>query len=117
MSSNIIRVAIPPYDATTDTDPDHYALIGDEDWVLIKEKERGSVTVSAASQEAITHSLGYIPLAYVFGNFNGDEWVLVTGQNDSIAGAIEVTTTQLIIKNTGASAVSFKYYILYDQQV
>lgn len=111
MSSNIIRVAIPPYDATTDTDPDHFALVGDQDWVLIKEKERDSITITASSNATITHDLGYIPLVFVYlKSLTDDSWMLLTGN-------IELNTTQLIITNTDIVSRDYKYYLFYDQQV
>jgi len=113
MPTNTIRVTIPPYDATTDTDPDHYALVGDEDWVLIKEKERDSITIAASGNETITHDLGYVPLVYVFGNLSGDEWKLMDGNDNQVY----VSTTELIIYNNTGSSAKFKYFIFYDDQV
>jgi len=105
---NTIRVALPGYNALTDTNPDHFALYGDEDWVLIKEFERGSITVSSGNSYTITHSLGYVPLVLVYVR-SGDTWSIVSGEN------IEVTTTTL--KVYLPNGTQFKYYIFYDNQV
>lgn len=103
-----IRVALPGYNALTDTDPDHFALYGDEDWVLIKEFARGSVTVVSGGSYTITHNLGYVPLVMVYSR-SGDIWSIVSGES------VEVTTTTLKVYLTNGT--QFKYYIFYDNQV
>lgn len=120
---NVIRVALPGYNALTDTDSDHFALYGDEDWVLIKEKERGSETVSASSSTNIAHGLSYIPTVLVFAEAADGEvgtsgrWYRVTGKDSNSLVGIEVTTTNLILYNDSSThSKEFKYYIFYDQQ-
>lgn len=115
--TGLLRVALPGYNAATETDPDHFALLSDEDWVLIKEQMRGSVNIAGSTTEVITHSLGYIPLVFVFGKLTADIWSMVFGSSGSIAAQIEVTTTTLRIRNNSATTKPFKYYIFYDQQV
>lgn len=108
-----IRVSLAGYNALTDTNPDHYALYADSDWVLIKEKTRGSVSVAGSGgTQTITHSLGYVPFFAVYAN---GQWVYgydMYGDYRAYA-----TTTTLVLINNGASAKTFKYYIFYDQQI
>src|SRR5574340_130700 len=115
MSKPTIRVALPGYRVDTETNADHYALYGDEDWVLIKEKERGSISVGASSSEAITHGLGSIPLVFVYGQLSGESWTFILGDSSDLSAYIDVTPTQLIIHNNYASTKNFKYYIFYDE--
>jgi hypothetical protein len=106
--AGLMRVALPGYDASTDTNPDHFALLSDEDWVLIKEFTRGSDVVVSGNSKTITHSLGYIPLVMVYTR-SGDIWSILSGES------VEVTSTTLkIFSNNGTQ---FKYYIFYDNQV
>lgn len=112
-----IRVALPGYRVDTDTDPDHFALFGDEDWVLIKEKERGSVTVANGSSQTITHGLGYVPMVFVYGQLQNDEWTQIFGDSTELSAYIDVTATTLVIHNSYAQSKQFKYYIFYDRIV
>lgn len=122
--TNTIRVALPGYDALTDTNLDHFALYADEDYVLIKEKLRGSTAVSAGSSSNIAHGLSYIPTVLVFAEAADGEigtsgrWYRVTGKDSNSIVGVEVTTTNLILYNDAVSnSKNFKYYIFYDQQV
>ena len=114
--ANVIRVALPGYNALTDTNPDHFALYGDEDWVLIKEKMNGYVNIQPSSNVHIVHSLGYIPMVFVYGREASGTWTLILGDSSDSAGHIELTSTDLIIYNgSGVKAIPFIYYIFYDQ--
>jgi hypothetical protein len=107
-----IRVSLPGFNVLTDIDPDHFALYADEDWVLIKEFSRGSISVATFDSESITHNLGYVPFWSVYA---GGVWVW--GWNIYGDYRASSNTTTLTLNNlTGSSAV-FKYYIFYDQQV
>ncbi len=63
-----IKVALPGYDAETDTNPDHFSLYVDNadsnDYILIKEKETDTVVVSSTTN--IAHNLAYTPFCLVF---------------------------------------------------
>ena len=107
-----MRVALAGYNAETDNNPDHFSLYTDEDWILIKEKNRGSVTINASSTETITHNLGYVPF---FAVYAGGYWV--TGYNIYSDFKVYATTTTLVMINSSLSSATFKYYIFYDQQV
>lgn len=109
---NSIRVALPEYNALTDTNPNHFALYSNEDWVLIKEKTRATVSIDAYSTTTITHSLGYVPFFAVYAN---RQWV--NGYNIYSLYKCYATTTTLVLINSSASSASFSYYIFYDQQV
>ena len=62
-----IKIALPGYNAFTDTDPDHFALYVDQDdptdYVLLKEKEKDTISVSSSTP--ISHGLGYVPLCLI----------------------------------------------------
>lgn len=125
---NTLRIALPGYDANKDTNLDHFALNTDEDNVLIKEKSRGSFTITGNGSgvtQTIPHNLGYVPffLVYVFDSssvINNNEWKLLA---HNTAGAsvpsyiAYADTTNLYVINFLAGAagpISFKYYIFYD---
>ena len=108
-----IRVALPGYDALTDTNPDHFALYSDEDWVLIKEFTRGTIAIAGSSSETITHDLGYIPFISVYagsGHF-------IHGYNLYEDFKWYATTTTLVLINSDAAEKTFRYYIFYDRQL
>ncbi len=122
--TNRIRVALPGYNALTDTDPDHFALYSDEDWVLIKEKTRGSFSGDATPNPyVITHNLGYVPFFLVFvydhiGYFmTAGTWRQVGNGNISIWVASFSDTTKLTIAQDGDVDTKFIYYIFYDNIV
>lgn len=118
--SKVIRVSLPTYDALTDSDPDHYALYSDEDWILIKEKTRGSVELDSGETETIAHGLAYVPFVLVYGKQTTGtvtNWFLC-GTKDEFLVYFEVNSTNLLIKkiDNGCNGEA-KYYIFYDQQV
>lgn len=118
--SYTMRVSLPTYNALTDSDPDHYALYTDEDWVLIKEKTRGSVSLDSGETETIAHGLNYVPFVLVYGKqttFSVTDWFLC-GTKDSFLIYFEVNNTNLLIRKLdNGCAGEAKYYIFYDQQV
>jgi hypothetical protein len=109
---NTLRVALTGYNALTDTNPDHFALFSDEEWVLVKESFHGSVMIGASTLLHVAHNLGYIPFVLVFGKLSGEKWSVLQG------GSISLTTTELLIWNGDyINAHAFEYYIFHDQQV
>ena len=127
--SQVIRVSLPGYNALTDTDPDHFALYSDEDWVLIKEYNRGSVSASEEGTP-VYYYLDYIPT--IFAYYQDDSiWRTVTGEfynKDSFP--IKVKKPYIIIIHIDGSPVgsinffsnsptptNFKYFICYDNQL
>lgn len=114
--SKVIRVALPTYDAMTDTDPDHFSLYTDEDWVLIKEFVRGTVSVADGDFEMVTHNFGYVPFVLVYGENGAGKWAGVLGNPFGGYNAIfGLTTTTIGIINLTGARRNFKYYIFYDQ--
>jgi len=113
--SNVIRVALPGYNAMTDTDPDHYALYADEDWVLIKEAMRGSISVGATDTETITHNLGYVPFWGVYAQDSEAHWVYGVNFYGDFRAYSDTTT--LTLQNDTGTARTFYYYIFHDQQI
>jgi len=111
-SKHAMRVALPGYNALTDTNPDHFALYSDEDWVLIKEKMRGTETIAAYGSKTITHNLGYVPFFAVYANH-----VWTNGYNMYSLYKCYATTTTLVLINSSAQAADFAYYIFYDRQI
>jgi hypothetical protein len=117
--SYTIRVSLPGYNALTDTDPDHYALYTDDDWVLIKEKARGSATLGYTESTDVSHSLDYFPFVLAWGEDVDGNYMLCLPR-----GAFSLYNMWLM--NVYDDKVSFlqgvededktiKYYIFYDQ--
>jgi hypothetical protein len=109
---SVIRVALPGYDALTDTDPQHFSLFSDTDNVLIKEFDRGSGNGNAT----INHNLGYVPFFLVYTDIGGGRFRVVNAQNPLGGGPqVYTTTTDLIIANNAGA--DYQYYIFYDNVV
>ena len=117
----VFKLALPGYRADTDTNPDHFSVYYDStdpnSPVLIKEKLRGSSTITSGSSVTIAHGLSYIPMVIVFLSSDANTWVQLRGDSGYIGGFIEVNSTNLIIHNTGAVTQTAKYYIFYDKVV
>lgn len=114
---NVMRVALPGYNALTDTDPSHFSLFTDSDNILIKEKTRSSTTVNASSTVNVPHGLSYIPYVLVYVS-EGAKRIFATG--NSIVGSYDyqftVTGTNIVLRNNTGTNRTFNYYIFYDQQ-
>lgn len=114
--TNVVRVALTGYNATTDTDPRHYSIFSDQDNVLIKEHSRGTTQMDDGDTDTITHSLGYTPHCYVYGetSTNG-RFRLVVGYNLFGDWRMHVTDTTLVVRNTiGTDDREMRYFIFYD---
>jgi len=112
-----IKVALPGYNATTDTDPNHFSLYVDQvtDYVLIKEKIVSSIVVSANTQLPIAHGLGYVPLCFVFAQVSPGVWrKLYSAALDGTGLYFTVDATNLVLANATGSKVLFAYHIFYD---
>lgn len=112
-----LRISLETYNALTDTTIDHFSVYADSDNVLIKEKARGSSSISNGSSSTIAHGLAYIPYALVFGEVSSGKWARIYSASSDYNASIELNTTNLIIRNNLGSTKTFKYYIFYDQQV
>ena len=113
--SYTIRVSLPTYNALTDSDPDHYALYTNSDWVLIKEKARGSVEIEAYGSAEINHSLGYCPHFYAYGEVSSGRFSVINGYNLFGDFTTYVSESSLHINSGIGSAVDARYYIFYDK--
>ena len=110
-----IRVSLPGYDALTDTNPDHYALYADNDLVLLKEKTRGTVSVSAYSiSSPIPHGLPYIPYVLSFVDEGGGSYKRVDGKTYDTLYEFYIDSSNIYFVNNSSSTKIFYYYIFYD---
>lgn len=115
--SYTIRVSLPGYDALTDTNPDHFSLYADEDWILIKEEARGNGTVALHGLATIAHNLGYIPLYLVYCEIATNEYRIANCFDPLGSGwRVYADTTNLYISNEfSATYTDYRYYIFYDE--
>lgn len=114
-----MRVSLPGYDCLTDGTIDHYSIYADSDNVLIKEFSRGTINIGPTfpnNQGTITHSLGYIPLAFSFANSGGTQ-VFVSGNDlsSSFPFHMNVGTSNIVLTNNKGGTITFSYFIFYDQ--
>lgn len=113
-----IKIALPGYDAQTDTDPNHFALYVDQsvDYVLIKEKAKNTVTLSNNTNQNIAHGLGYVPLCLVFAEVSSGNWRRLYSRDLGGWGAYyTVDATNLTLNNYSGASMQFKYFIFYDK--
>lgn len=114
--SQVFKIALPGYNAFTDTNPNHFSLYVDQlvDYVLIKEKSVATVNVTGTSQ-TIAHGLGYVPMCLVFAETSAGTWrKLFSRQIDGTLLWFEIDSTNLTLYNTTGSAKNFSYHIFYD---
>lgn len=113
--AQVFKIALPGYNALTDTNPDHFALYVDQatDYILIKEKVRGTTSVNGTVN--IAHGLSYIPFCMAFVEYVSGGWQKLYSVGIDGGGYwFEVDGTNLILKNTTGTAKTFSYYIFYD---
>lgn len=112
-----IRVSLPGYNALTDTDPNHYALIADDvdgdENILIKEKMRGIENVNNGATDTINHGLGYPPFVLAYARVTGID-VYLYGSSIYNTEYMYTDSTNVYFHNSGGSAIDFRYYIFYD---
>ena len=119
-----VRLSTPGNDVLTDTNLDHYSLYADADNILIKEKSRGTFSLSSGTQ-TVAHNLGYIPDFKVFVNDQSASsgrygWKAIPAQNSALVVAdywAEADGTNMYVVNNVGSSTAFAYYIFYDNQV
>lgn len=109
--TNVIRVALPGYNALTDTDPNHFSLFSGEDDVLIKEHSRGTVN---GQYESVTHNLNYYPHFYAYGEVSAGRFQIMSGYNLFGDFRSYVTSTKLYLDNTTGSDKDMRYFVFYD---
>jgi len=111
-----IKIALPTYNALTDTNPDHFSLYvdGTTDHILIKEKTRSSQSVNAQNV-TVAHGLGYVPLCYVYVEVSAGVWRQIFNRAIDTTGYwYSVNATNLVLNNDTGVAKTFAYYIFYD---
>lgn len=117
---NVFKIALPGYNASLDTNPDHFALYVDNsvDYVLIKEKVRHQVTVSSSfphSTMKIPHGLGYVPFCLAFVETSSGVWrKLFSTAINGLGCRFEINSTELLLINESGGVKAFAYYIFYD---
>lgn len=121
--SQVVRIALPGYDALTDTDPDHFSLYSDIDNVLIKRFATGQSTIADGSPTIldITHNLNYIPFFIAYYSPLADGvWSILNNQYNpfSVPDALAaIDTTKLHLYNFGGHGsgnIKPAYDIFYD---
>lgn len=116
----VIRVSLPGYNALTDTNPDHFALYSDEDWVLIKEYTRGSISANDTGQ-TVYFNLNYIPTILIFYS-DGGVWKSLTGHyfdidSEGLLPHVIILPGSIDFYGSSSSLTNFKYFICYDNQL
>lgn len=111
---NVVRVALPGYNAETDTDPSHFSIYSDTDNVLIKEFSRGAGDVTGTV--SITHNLGYVPFYLAWGQVGTTRYRAINYYEiqSGIWRAYADTTKLYIINYSSNTYTGYKYYIFYD---
>ena len=117
--SYTMRVSLAGYNVLSDTDPDHYALVADEDWILIKEKARGTGTLAYTSAQTISHGLDYVPMVFVWGE-NSDGDLIFQGLPNKLSAqeewSVEIDDSDVVITQlVGIGNFDYAYYIFYDK--
>ena len=115
-----IKVSLQGYDAITDTNIRHFTLwalsTDATDNVLIKEKTRGSVSISTSSSQNVAHGLSNVPFCIVFYEKTTGVYQKLYGSPYGIDDAYFIVNgTNLTMYNYTGSTKTFKYYIFYDQ--
>lgn len=105
------RVSLAGFNALTEADVKNYSLYADSDNILIKEQSRGTVNGQA---EQITHSIGYLPHIYAYGEISSGRFQLGTGYNLFGDFRAYVDDTKLYLNNTTGSDKDMRYFIFYD---
>jgi len=112
----VIKVALSGYNAETDTDPDNFSLYVDNDandYILIKEKDTDTVSVSGT--ENIAHNLSYVPFCLVFVEESDGVWrKLYSHPIDGVGFWFEINSTNLVLRNDSGTPRYFQYHIFYD---
>lgn len=120
---NTIRVALPGFNALTDSNLDHFSLYADVDNVLIKRKLTGTATIADGSPTILTipHNLGYIPffMVYYFDELTS-RWAILNNQYNLFSVPQQicgVDATNLYVYNFGGHGsghLQIAYDIFYD---
>lgn len=121
--TQVIRCALPGYDALTDTNLDHFSLFSDVDNVLIKRKQTGTGTIAIAggsgyTVDTIPHNLGYVPFFMVYADIlGGGVWYIINNQFNPFEPPPIIATADtenLYIINFDPQDIDYAYDIFYD---
>lgn len=116
--AKVIQIALHGNNVLTETDPDKFALFADQlvDYILIKEKARGTVSVpNGFSGTPIAHGLSYVPFCLAFVEVTPGVWrKIYSAPIDGSGFFFEVTTSDLVIHNESGVTKNFSFYIFYD---
>lgn len=111
-----IKIANQGINALTNTDSKNFSLYidGSVDHVLVKEKTRGTSTVSAFSTQSVAHGISGIPIYVVIVN-TGSYYQWLYGNQNSNGYRTWADTTNIYFRNAAATSKTFTYIIFYDQ--
>lgn len=116
--ARVIQIALHGNNVLQETDPDKFALFADQsvDYILIKEKARGFVSVSTGGAGTpIAHGLTYVPHCLAFAEITAGKWrKLFAAPFDGSGCGFAITATNLTLINNSGSAKNFVYQIFYD---
>lgn len=120
--SQTIRVSLPGYDALSESNIFNYSVYADSDNILIKEFNRGTMSLSSGETNSAFHGFGYIPFVLAFGRQTSGtvtDWtLLMSGGSESGLLYVEVDTDLVYFTKTpNGNTGEVAYYIFYDQQV
>jgi len=110
-----MRVSLAGFNTLTNTDPNNFSLFVDQsvDYILIKQKASGSVSVSGTTN--VAHGLGYVSFCLAFVETSSGVFrKLFSSPIDGSGYWFEINSTNLALRNTSGNAKTFKYYIFYD---
>ncbi len=116
--ANVVRVALPGFNALTDTNPAHFSLFvgGTTNQTLVKEQSRGTASVSSFNEGTVVHGIGYYPYAMSATEVNTGEYEWIY---NAFGGAYNpyymyVTTQNIVFGNQDSVTKPFTYSIFYD---
>jgi len=121
MSSAKLKVALPGYNALTDTNTDHFSVYSDDDNILIKEYSRFQGTISSGGSQTINHNFNYIPFfrSYAYQDYgpdgSGTFYTQVEHNAFDWVYRAYSTINNFVMVNGNGSAVPMTDFIFYDQ--
>ena len=118
--AKVFKIALPRYNALTDTDPNHFSLYVDQlvDNILIKEKTRGSLSVNNGITGEISHGLGYVPFVLAYATIGTNRIFLSGGElTGTYNFRMRVDSSKIYFINASGSNATVQYFIFYDAQV
>lgn len=106
-----VRVSLPGTNALEENpDPRNYALLADDDNILIKEHSRGSVP----NTDVVEHNIGYFPHFYAYGEVSSGLFQIASGYNLVGEFTSSVDENNLYLTNNSGSAREMRYFLFYD---